>query len=126
LSEKPSIDVIVLGGNLMTSSQSCAGSAAEQMVDQTHVDTACISCRGLDAERGSSEATEDHAHLKRRIVACADEVCLLADASKSGVSSSFFFAKPADIDLWITDRAPKKSIKTALIASGMRIQVASK
>jgi DeoR/GlpR family transcriptional regulator of sugar metabolism len=126
LADKLSIDVTVLGGNFVKSSQSCTGLAAEQILDQTRVDTAYISCRGFDADRGPSEATEEQACLKRRIVACADEVCLLSDGSKNGVSSSFFFAKPADIDLWITDRQPSQAFKTALAASGVRILVASK
>ena len=126
LAEKPLVHVTVLGGNLVASSQSCTGLAAEQILDQMRVDTAYISCRGLDADRGPSDATEEQARLKRRIVACADEVCLLADGSKSGVSSSFFFAKPTDIDLWITDRPPSHAFKTALTASGLKIQVPSK
>ena len=57
---------------------------------------------------------------------CADEVCLLADASKVGVSSSYYFAKAADIDLWITDTAPDQPVKDALAAHGVRIEVAGK
>lgn len=125
LLEKPSIHVVVLGGNLMSSSQSCTGWAAEQMLDLQRIDTAYISCRGLDAGRGPSEATEDQARLKRRIVDRAGEVCLLADGSKAGVRSSFYFATPSDIDVWITDRPPRKPFKTALTAQGVPIEIAS-
>jgi DeoR family L-fucose operon activator len=124
LVEKPSIHVTVLGGTLMSSSQSCTGWSAEQMLELFRIDAAYISCRGFDAERGPSEATEEQARLKRRIVERAEEICLLADASKIGVSSSFYFAKSADIDLWITDAAPSRSIKDALSAHGVRIEVA--
>jgi len=124
LVEKPSIHVTVLGGILMSSSQSCTGWSAEQMLDLQRIDTAYISCRGLDAERGPSEATEDQARLKRRIVDRAGEVCLLADGSKAGMSSSFFFAAISDIDLWITDRPPTQPFKTALTAQGVRLEVA--
>lgn len=126
LAEKPSIHVTLLGGTLMSSSQSCTGWSAEQMLDLFRIDTAYISCRGLDAERGPSEATEEQARLKRRIVDRAEEVCLLADSSKTGVSSSFYFAKTADLDLWITNRTPSLPFKTALAAQGVRIEVASK
>lgn len=126
LAEKPSIHVTVLGGTLMSSSQSCTGWSAEQMLDLVRIDTAYISCRGLDAERGPSEATEEQARLKRRIVERAEEVCLLADASKAGVSSSHYFARTADIDLWITNRAPSQPFKTALASRGVRIEIAEK
>ena len=126
LVEKPSIHVTVLGGTLLSSSQSCTGWSAEQMLELFRIDAAYISCRGLDAERGPSEATEEQARLKRRIVECAEEICLLADASKVGVSSSYYFAKAADIDLWITDSAPGQPVTDALSAHGVRIEVAGK
>lgn len=126
LAEKTSVHVTVLGGTLMSNSQSCTGWPAEQMLDLFRIDTAYISCRGLDAERGPSEATEEQARLKRQIVARAEEVCLLADSSKAGMSSSYFFAKTADIDLWITNRAPAQPFKTAMASHGVRIEVAPK
>ncbi len=126
LVEKPSINVTVLGGTLMSSSQSCTGWSAEQTLDLMRVDTAYISCRGFDCERGPSEATEEQSRLKRRVVDRAGEVCLLADASKTGVSSSYFFAQPSDLDLWITDRAPGQPFKAALHAHGVRIEIAPK
>ncbi len=126
LVEKPSVHVTLLGGTLMSNSQSCTGWPAEQMLDLFRIDAAYISCRGLDAERGPSEATEEQARLKRQVVARAEEVCLLADSSKAGMSSSYYFAKTADIDLWITNRAPAQPFKTAMAAHGVRIEVAAK
>ena len=126
LVEKPSIHVTLLGGALMSASRSCTGWPAEQMLELFRIDTAYISCRGLDATRGPSEATEEQARLKRCIVERAEEVCLMADASKAGVSSSFFFARNSDLDVWITERAPHAPFKSALAASGVRIEVADK
>lgn len=124
LLEKPSIHVTVLGGNLMLSSQSCTGWSAEQMLELFRIDTAYISCRGIDPERGLSEATEEQARLKRRIVESVGEVCLLADESKAGASSSFFFSKISDVDVWITSRTPAQPLKTALTVHGVRVEVA--
>ena len=124
LSEKPAIHVAVLGGNLIASSQSCTGWPAEQMLELFRIDAAYISCRGLDADRGPSEATEEQARLKRRVVGCAEEICLLADASKAGPSSSFFFAKNSDIEVWITDREPARPFQSALTSHGVRIEIA--
>lgn len=123
LLRKPSVQVIVLGGHLRTSSTSCSGWAAESLLESVRIDIAFLSCRGFDAEQGASEATEDQARLKRRVVEHATEVCLLADASKVGVSSSYYFAKPAQIDQWITDRAPSGDLRKSLSLAGMRIDV---
>ncbi len=124
LADKPSIHVTVLGGKLMASSLSCTGWQAEQSLDTVHIDTAYISCRGLDAERGPSEATEEQACLKRRIVERADEICLIADASKAGLSSSYYFARNSDIDVWITNRTPAAPFAETLTTQGVRIQIA--
>jgi DeoR/GlpR family transcriptional regulator of sugar metabolism len=123
LAEKPAIQVTLLGGNLVTSSLSCTGWAAEQMLDLFRIDTAYISCRGLDADRGPSEATEEQARFKRRIVESAEEVCLLADGSKAGISSSYYFAKTADLDLWITDCRPSEPFEAALVSHGVRLEI---
>lgn len=106
LAAKPSIHVLVLGGRLQPRSLSCAGRQAEEMLSSFRIDSAYLSCRGIHPVRGLSESSEDEAALKRTVVRCAEEVCLLADASKWDLVSGYFFAQPADIDLWITDRMP--------------------
>lgn len=123
LAAKPSIHVILLGGNLRGNSLSCTGWAAEEALDTLRIDAAYLSCRGFDPVRGPSEANEDQARLKRRIVERSGEVCLLADASKSGVCSSYFFASPGDIDHWITDKAPSQEDQSALAAIGLLIDI---
>lgn len=121
---KPSIDVIVLGGKLSPSSHSCTGWVAERALEGMRIDTAYLSCRGFDAERGLSEASEDQARLKRQVISCAEEVCLVADASKAGLRSSYFFAKPADIDLWITDQLPAESFRCVAAHDAVRFEIA--
>jgi len=123
LAQKPSIQTILLGGNLRASSLSCTGWSAEQALDGIRIDTAYLSCRGFDINRGPSEATEEQARLKNRMVQRATEVCLLADASKVGLCSNFFFAQPAEIDLWITDLAPDETIQTHLNGLGIHLQI---
>lgn len=124
LAEKPSIHVILLGGSLRGNSRSCTGWAAEQTLDFVRVDTAYISCRGFDSEQGPSEASEEQARLKRRIAERAGELCLLADASKTGLCSSYFFCHPSDLDIWITDKRPSEAIQSTLSTAGVRIIVA--
>ncbi len=123
LTQKPSIDVIMLGGNIHNNSLSCAGDAAEQALDLIHIDTAFLSCRGFDVKRGPSEASEGQARLKRRIFERADKVFILADASKLGVSSSYFFARPSEITVLITDQKPDAPTHASLQAAGVEILI---
>lgn len=124
LSQKQEIRVVLLGGHFHSSSQSCTGWAAEQMVESFRIDTAYISCRGLDAKRGLSDATEEQARLKRLIVKHAEEVCLLADTSKVGTRSSFYFAQTSDIDVWITDCEPSPAFKAEICSPAPHIIIA--
>ena len=123
LSEKPSVRV-VLGGNLSSTSLSCTGWGTDIGLETHRIDAAFISCRGIDPEKGLSEATEEQCRTKNRIVKLAGEVFLLADKSKTGLASSYFFAHNSDVDLWITDSLPDSHIYTSLLSQGMRVEVA--
>ncbi len=118
LASRPSIQVVLTGGVINPRSLSCQGPLADQALDCYHVQKAFLSCRGIDAARGLSEANDEQARLKRRMIELADHTCLLADHSKFGLKSSFFFAKPGDIETLITDRAVPVEWQTALEQSG--------
>lgn len=124
LAEKPSVNVVVLGGNLKSSSLSCVGWPAEQTLDLFRIDTAFFSCRGIDPLRGLSDASEDQARVKRRVVEHAAKNLLLADHSKAGVASSYFYIRCTEIDLWITDRMPEEPLASELRAHGLPVEVA--
>jgi len=124
LAQKPAIHVILLGGNLHSNSLSCTGGAAEYALDLIRIDAAYVSCRGLDVRRGPSEPSEEQARLKRKMLERADEVCLLADASKLGVSSNFYFCHPSDVSVLITESLPAPGTQSALEVAGVDILVA--
>jgi DeoR/GlpR family transcriptional regulator of sugar metabolism len=123
LATNASMRVVILGGELLPSSLSSAGWAAEQTLELYRIDAAFVSCRGIDPARGLSEATEAQARLKHRALERAESVYLLADASKAGVASSYFFAPCSMIDTWIVDAAPARAFKSALV--GVRIEIAT-
>lgn len=122
--DKPSVQLIVVGGSFRPSSLSCVGYAAEMVIDLFRVDAAFISCRGIDPMDGLSEATEEQARLKRHIIRRTGALHLLADSTKANVASSHFFAKNSDIDVWVTNEDPDPSLKAALQSQGVRTLVA--
>jgi DeoR/GlpR family transcriptional regulator of sugar metabolism len=121
LAEKRDIQCVLLGGSLRPNSLSTGGWAAEKALEIYHLDAAFLSCRGVHPERGFSDASEVNARLKNAVISRSDEVILLADVSKAGVASSYFFAKAADVDLWIVDAAPPAPVGEAVAAQGLRI-----
>jgi DeoR/GlpR family transcriptional regulator of sugar metabolism len=124
LAEKSGITVFVLGGQLSPSSLSCTGWAAGQGIDQHRIDAAFISCKGVDPAFGVSEAVEEHARVKRHAVQRAATTFLLADHTKAGVASSFFFAKNSEVDFWITDGELAPGVFDSITSQGMRVEVA--
>lgn len=124
LAEKNEIDCVLLGGVLKANSLSTGGWAAEKALEIYHLDAAYLSCRGVDPERGFSDAGEVHARLKHAVMDRSDEVVLLADHSKTGLASSYFFAKPSEIDLWITDAQLPNPAAEAVASQGLRVEIA--
>ena len=125
LARRPAIQVILVGGVVSHRSLSCQGALADQLLESYHVQKAFMSCRGLDAERGLSEANVEQAGLKRKIATnLADQTIVLADHTKMGLKSSYFFARLEDVDLLITDRLPEKSVKQTLRKGGCEIDAA--
>jgi DeoR/GlpR family transcriptional regulator of sugar metabolism len=121
LTSRTAVQVILIGGTVNQRSLSCQGTLADQTLEYYHVQKAFMSCRGLDPKRGLSEANAEQAGLKRKIINLADQTILLADHTKTGVKSSYFFAKLEDINILITDRKPGAAVKHALQKNGGKL-----
>jgi DeoR family transcriptional regulator, L-fucose operon activator len=125
LAPKPLIQVVLLGGIISPRSLSCQGALTEQALECYHVQKAFLSCRGVDEERGLSEANDEQARLKKRMMALADHSYLMVDHTKLGLKSSFFFAKVNEVETLITDREPGDAMRDALRRAGARIVLPS-
>ena len=121
LARRPAVEVILVGGVVSHRSLSCQGTLTDQVLESYHVQKVFMSCRGLDAERGLSEANVEQAGLRRKIIRLSDQTIVLADHTKMGLKSSYFFAGLQDVDLLITDHPPEKRLKQALHRSGCKL-----
>lgn len=118
LSSWAEIELVVLGGRFDPTSGAFLGLQTLEALASLRIDRAFFSCKGIDPERGLSEAREDHAQLKRALLAQAEQRVLLADHTKFGVRSNFFFGDLARISALVTD----KKTPVELIA-GLRARV---
>lgn len=103
LSEIEGVDVYCTGGKLRENAKSFVGKHALEFVSHFNADLAFFSCRGVNAEVGITESTEEEADLKIAYIQNAKRVVLMCDSSKV---QKQFFCKVAPIDsLWkiITD-----------------------
>jgi len=73
-----------------------------------------FSGNGLDLERGVSEGNSRQAAFKEHVIAASEDVCLLADASKIGQRSAFFFAQCTNLTSLITTKKADTSILETL------------
>jgi len=126
MARQPAVEVILVGGAVNHGSLSCEGALTDQVLESHHVQKVFISCRGLDAQRGLSEANAEQAALRRKIIKLSDQTIVLADHTKLGLKSSYFFARLADVDMVITDCPPDKRFKQALKQCGVELLVPGK
>ncbi len=125
LARRSEVQVYSTGGQLLRDSGSLIGALAESAIRQFGITKAIVSCKGIDAARGASEATVEHAAIKRAMLAMADEVILLADHGKLGIQSTSFFATAAECRTLITDSHAENNQLQALRGTGLNIVVAA-
>jgi DeoR/GlpR family transcriptional regulator of sugar metabolism len=108
LSSNPNADILLLGGMLQKEHRFLYGSSVIEKLSQYKVDKAFIGVVGLSGS-GLTLAHEEDGMVKRKMISQADQVIVLADHTKIGVTEFFRFAELSDIDLLITDKMPDKA-----------------
>jgi len=112
LSGREGVEVIGTGGRFDSLNHCYGGAMACQAVGRYRLSTAFFSGNGIDPHRGISESDEDQADLKAFVLRFAERAVFLADSTKIGVRSTYFFADLNRIDVWITDSgAEAKKLK---------------
>ncbi|WP_042160128.1 DeoR/GlpR family DNA-binding transcription regulator [Paenibacillus gorillae] len=114
LSGKEKIEVISTGGLLASRSLSYVGPLAERSLDAYYVNKLFLSCKGVHLDKGISESNELQARIKHKMIGIADQVILLADASKFGVQAFTHVADLSDVNAIITDRRIPDAIAAQL------------
>lgn len=118
----PEIELVLFGGIYEAKTQTYIGPEESfQPLSKHRIDWAIISCVGLDPERGASEGFEQQALFKEQLVRHADRLLLLADSSKIGVCSDYFFCPPSNITRLVTDDGIEDSQRAALEAAGITV-----
>ncbi|MAT46202.1 MAG: DeoR family transcriptional regulator [Verrucomicrobiaceae bacterium] len=121
LSDREDIDVICTGGIYEPRSRSYIGLPAESTMRKHNIHRMFFSCNGIDLERGVSETNSRQASFKERVIECSEEVCCLADSTKIGLRSSFFFAQVSDLSTVITNSDADPGFAAALANQGIEV-----
>ena len=124
LGNREQVDLICTGGDYEKRSRSYVGILAEEAVRRYYLQWLFIGVDGLDSVRGASEVNPGQARLKEQILPMAEKVCVLADHSKLERKSPFFFARPEQLDLLITDAGASEKTMASFRKRGIEVQVA--
>jgi DeoR family transcriptional regulator, L-fucose operon activator len=122
LTQHPDIEIIHSGGVLDRQSQSYIGPAAIATMRRFRVDKVFFSGNGIDGMRGISEINESQAYIKEMIIPRSGSAIFLADPSKLGVNSTYFFARCEEIDKLVTCMEADHPLLDSLAEDGIDIR----
>lgn len=123
LAIRSDIELVLLGGTYEAKGRRFRGMLTEMGIRALRIDRFFFSGGGYHETRGIGEPSAEEARLKATIIAHADWKCALMDHTKLGRMTDHYFAKPSEIDLFITDSKGADFCKSAAM-KGMNIEVA--
>ena len=113
--------VYCTGGKLRENSMSLVGQGAREYIRNFTAQRLFFSCRGITAENGAMDNSDEEAELRRVMMDRAETVYLLCDSSKCNRSAFYKICDLMRIHCFITDAAPSEALGDALLHSGVRI-----
>lgn len=117
----PTITVILSGGIVHGRTGSLTGPPAEEFFTGIHADRLFLSVDGVSAETGLSDHTMEETAVKQRMIACADQVLVLADHTKLGRTALRRLAPLEAVDFIITGRGADPEAIRALSDAGAAV-----
>lgn len=97
------IKVILIGGELRTTSLDLVGPAAEKFLGEYHIDLLVSGCDGADAAEGFYTSDLNLANLEKLSAEVSDKVIVITESVKFGRKALVKFAEVAAVDAIITD-----------------------
>lgn len=124
LSDLPGIEVMVTGGAVKGNTLALVGPTAEQMLAGINVDRVFLGTNGIDLQRGLTTPTQAEAAVKRRMIAAARQVVVVADHTKIGKVAFATVAPVTGMHVLITDAAADAEAVRQLTGRGVQVLLA--
>jgi len=122
LASKPSINLVMLGGELRRRNMAFYGGLTVEALDALHVDKLFLGVDGFDLERGITTHYEPEALLNRKMVENAGTVIAITDSSKFGKVCLHRIIAVAELDTLITDKEAPEEIVAAIQQLGVEVR----
>jgi DeoR/GlpR family transcriptional regulator of sugar metabolism len=114
LKDDSDIQIVLLGGIVRRSYHSLVGFLTEDNLRQVHADRLFLGASGIRAGGQVMDTTAVEVPLKRAMIAAADQVVLLADATKFPGTGIAKVCGPEDVDVVVTNAPADPTTLTAL------------
>jgi DeoR family transcriptional regulator of aga operon len=121
LAETDGVSLIMIGGILRRASNSFVGPQAERMLEDLHADHLFLAVDGLHPEAGYSTPDILEAQLNATMIRIANEVTVVADASKFGRRSLSLIGSISCARRVITDSRLGKEMADILREKGLEL-----
>lgn len=118
--------VLIAGGVLRTSSMELVGSLTETTFKQVNVATAIVGTDGISAAGGVTTHDDIEARTNHTMIAQAQRVIVVADASKIGRMTLSKLADLSEVDMLITDDGADRTELAAIERAGVEVVVIPK
>ncbi|MCM3117667.1 DeoR/GlpR family DNA-binding transcription regulator [Neobacillus sp. MER 74] len=124
LKENPYLTVIIIGGIVRNNSNSIEGLLGEELLRKINIDILFTSAHAFNIRDGLSDFSLYEVELKKVMVSVANKVIGLLDHSKVDKSSIATFARPNEIDIFITDEPVSEEISYFFTSNGIELEIA--
>jgi DeoR/GlpR family transcriptional regulator of sugar metabolism len=121
---KPRSHVYLIGGSFAEDGVETVGPLAMEQVRRFHAQHVVLTIGALDARRGVLDHNIDEAEIARSMIAQAERMTVIADASKLGRTAMFEVCALSEIDRLVTEAEPAPDLVQALEEAGIEVIIA--
>lgn len=122
LQDDHGIEIVLLGGVVRRSYRSLVGFLTEDALRQLHADRLFLGTSGIRPDGQVMDTTVIEVPVKRAMIASADQVILLADASKFPGTGMARVCGPQDLDIVVTNADADPHTRAALVEAGVEVR----
>ena len=112
LAIRDEIELVQLGGSFDRRGRRYHGFLTEASLRMLRIDRFFFSGGGYNPMLGVGEPNPDQARLKRMMMEHSLWKCALMDHTKLGAMTDHFFAKPEELDAFVSDKRAKSFSRT--------------
>lgn len=123
LGQSDTASILLCPGDLRVTEEGVFGPETLDFLDRYHANIAFIGAGGFTANE-VSDADAAGVAVKRKIIARAERVYLLADHTKAGITQFATICPLSALDGLITDAPPGDGLARALVEAGVELQIA--